>query len=111
MRNPKRIPVVLNRIKEIWEQYPDLRLGQFLVLGHKDIFLLEDDDLIFFLEEKYFQTSHIEIPDYWVEPNAWRQMIDDMKTRKFSLLKRMKAGSARPQAPGRDNEQEDPATK
>jgi uncharacterized protein YihD (DUF1040 family) len=56
MRDPKRIPKVLERIREIWERNPDLRLAQLVVnatkmVGHEDasqsrIFNLEDDQLL-----------------------------------------------------------------
>ena len=29
-RDPKRIPITLNGIKRIWEQQPELRLGQII---------------------------------------------------------------------------------
>lgn len=31
MRNPHRIPVILNLLKEVWEQNPDLRLSQLIL--------------------------------------------------------------------------------
>jgi hypothetical protein len=48
MRNPERIPIVLAEIKRVWETSPDLRLGQLVsVLSKdKDIFYIEDDELI-----------------------------------------------------------------
>jgi len=51
MRKPERIPVVLDAIRKIWEQHPDLRLGQLLSFvtpdGHDaDIFYWEDDQII-----------------------------------------------------------------
>jgi len=48
MRNPSRIPKLLEAIKKYWEQYPDLRLGQIVVNmtePGKDPFYLEDDEL------------------------------------------------------------------
>lgn len=30
MRDPKRIPIILEYIKLLWEKYPDQRLGQLL---------------------------------------------------------------------------------
>lgn len=43
MRDPKRIDEILNTIKIVWEQYPDMRFGQLIVnvLGI-DPFYLED---------------------------------------------------------------------
>lgn len=31
MRDPDRIPAILQRIEQVWERYPDLRLGQLLI--------------------------------------------------------------------------------
>jgi uncharacterized protein YihD (DUF1040 family) len=30
MRNPKRIPNILERLRKVWEAQPDLRLGQLI---------------------------------------------------------------------------------
>ena len=49
MRDPKRIEKVLNEIRGMWHQYPDLRLGQLLYNSTptgKDIFYVEDEDLV-----------------------------------------------------------------
>lgn len=56
MRDPKRIPKVLERIREVWERNPDLRLTQLIVNAAKmaeyedasqsRIFNLEDDKLL-----------------------------------------------------------------
>ncbi len=50
MRDPKRIPDILNLIGRLWVENPDLRIGQLLhnaawLGGHKnsDIFYAEDD--------------------------------------------------------------------
>lgn len=50
MRDPKRIPVLLEKLRTIWEAYPDLRLGQIVEnaksasKGNKiDTFSVEDD--------------------------------------------------------------------
>lgn len=48
MRNPDRIPIVLEEIRKTWELTPDLRLGQLIVnMARKiDPFFIEDEDLI-----------------------------------------------------------------
>ena len=53
MRDPKRIPKVLAELQKLWEQYPDLRLGQLLVNlpFDGDPFFIEDDEMIKFLQE------------------------------------------------------------
>lgn len=63
MRNPKRIPKILNKIEEIWKEYPDLRLGQ-LISNMSDrspwpLFYIEDDELIERLEEFYDGTRYV----------------------------------------------------
>ena len=52
MRDPKRISIVLEELKKIWEQYPDWRLGQLLVNlpFERDPFFIEDDEMIIFLQ-------------------------------------------------------------
>jgi hypothetical protein len=54
MRDPNRIPEVLEALRKVWEQCPDLRLGQLLVnvAGPHDIFPLEDAQWVR-LFEKY----------------------------------------------------------
>ena len=50
MRDPKRIPKVLNEIEKIWKEYPDLRLGQLIdnVVSRSPcpLFYIEDEDLV-----------------------------------------------------------------
>lgn len=52
-RDPKRIPIVLEAIKKLWEIEPNLRLGQlvyvltqFYEINEKDTYYIEDDELI-----------------------------------------------------------------
>ena len=56
MRDQKRIPVILDKIKEIWELYPDLRFFQLLnAVGfdsREDYFFLEDNILLEQLESE-----------------------------------------------------------
>jgi len=58
MRDPDRIPLILEKVRELWEKYPDLRLGQLIANAHNcspnrkcDIFYIEDDLLTQGLEE------------------------------------------------------------
>ena len=50
MRDPERIPEILDKLKEVWEEYPDLRLGQLIdnVVGRSPwpLFYIEDKDLV-----------------------------------------------------------------
>jgi len=47
MRDPDRIPLILQRIEQVWERYPDLRLGQLLlnVMGDPPLYGIEDEEL------------------------------------------------------------------
>ena len=55
MRDPNRIPIVLNRLQAVWKKYPDLRLGQLItnVFRSDSLYYLEDDRLIDIIEEFY----------------------------------------------------------
>jgi len=60
MRDPKRIDKILNLIKSIWKQNPDLRLLQLLLNAvPEDItsYYMEDDSLEEKLKEVYFNKS------------------------------------------------------
>jgi uncharacterized protein YihD (DUF1040 family) len=49
MRDPNRIPGVLQEVQKLWEKHPDLRLGQLLLCTLKqneDLFNCEDDVLM-----------------------------------------------------------------
>ena len=52
MRDPNRIKPTLELVEQIWEQHPDLRLGQLLVNAVRpsnpvpEIFYAEDDKLV-----------------------------------------------------------------
>lgn len=45
MRDPNKIDVICDLLKEVWKQYPDWRLGQliFNLTGKYDCFYVEDD--------------------------------------------------------------------
>ncbi|MDD3263365.1 MAG: hypothetical protein PHT94_00550 [Candidatus Nanoarchaeia archaeon] len=53
MRDPNRIPVILEALKVFWESRPDERLGQILSnvnritsINNHDIFYMEDDNIV-----------------------------------------------------------------
>lgn len=52
MRDPKRIPKILERLRVIWEQNPDMRLGQLI----ENVFPNTEFDYIsaYFLEDEPF---------------------------------------------------------
>lgn len=55
MRNPKRIPIILKDIEDIWKKWPDLRLGQLILNAVRDpgLYYTEDEDLVKILTEVY----------------------------------------------------------
>ena len=56
MRDKKRIPDILARLENVWEKYPDLRLGQLIVNVVDDaslLYMLEDNELIEGIEKAY----------------------------------------------------------
>lgn len=59
MRDPKRINKVLNEIKIIWKQYPDLRLGQLIlnVINDPALYYIEDNELVELLKQTYSKLN------------------------------------------------------
>ena len=60
MRDPSRIPKLMEALEEIWETCPDMRLGQLMVniqtrgehpLNEHDLFNIEDDKMLERLRE------------------------------------------------------------
>lgn len=52
MRDPSRIPRIVNELYQIWAMQPDLRLGQ--IMGNADIsYYTEDDEAL----EKLVETK------------------------------------------------------
>lgn len=85
MRNPKRIKTIMNILTEIWELQPDIRFNQLIhnlqteyankypayyrkafeeevgwgmiPIVYKDLFNVEDDEFLTFLQEKLDEMS------------------------------------------------------
>lgn len=62
MRDPKRIDKILNRLKKVWRNNPDLRLGQlilntFSIHNGVDsmVYRMEDEEFIKKIEDLYEQ--------------------------------------------------------
>lgn len=55
MRNPARIEKILKKLQAVWEQYPDMRLGQLIlnVVGDPSLYYIEDQDLVDVIELFY----------------------------------------------------------
>lgn len=48
MRDPERIDRILSTVRDVWEKYPDLRLGQMLgniADDEVDLYYVEDDEI------------------------------------------------------------------
>ena len=60
MRDPKRITKILQGVQAVWEQFPDLRLGQLLLNGTDDtiLYYLEDEELVEYLRTYYERLRH-----------------------------------------------------
>jgi uncharacterized protein YihD (DUF1040 family) len=52
MRDPKRIPKIIKKLREVWSNYPELRLCQLIinVTGIDDPYHIEDDYLLKLLD-------------------------------------------------------------
>lgn len=58
MRDPNRIPQVLDAVRKYWERHPDLRLGQIVTnMAGGDPFYFEDDKLLEELESEERQSN------------------------------------------------------
>lgn len=59
MRNINRIDSILEKLGNIWKEYPDLRLGQLICNIIKDpaLYYIEDEQLIELLEKEYTKIS------------------------------------------------------
>lgn len=67
MRDPNRIPVMLEVIRQIWTANPDLRLGQLIGNSIDDVrrlYYLEDDKMLANLEDCYgkFEDYKLNMP-------------------------------------------------
>ncbi len=64
MRNPKRIPVILNELKNYWEKHPDMRFFQMLISlplenATNDLFFYKDDQLLKSLENVNKENKNV----------------------------------------------------
>ena len=58
MRDPKRIPYMLDLLEEGWSQMPDIRFGQLIenlkrYTGKEDLFYIEDEQMVEYIKD-YF---------------------------------------------------------
>ena len=61
MRDINRIDKILEELKLIWKNVPDLRLGQLLlnVLQDPALYYVEDDQLVDYLKKFYIREEEI----------------------------------------------------
>jgi hypothetical protein len=58
-RDPKRIPLILKQLEEVWQEHPDLRLGQLVLnvlsgdIPNPLLYYIEDDKLVETLHAQY----------------------------------------------------------
>jgi hypothetical protein len=53
-RDIDRIPVILGQLEQLWERYPDLRLGQLILnVFREDFYHVEDEDFIRRMYDSY----------------------------------------------------------
>jgi len=52
-RDPKRIPIVVRELESLWGQHPQLRFGQMLANMGRDLYFIEDDNLLALLYAFY----------------------------------------------------------
>lgn len=59
MRDPARIPQMLELVKTIWEKNPQLRFGQLIlnVCAVTELYMMEDADLAKYLKEVYIEPA------------------------------------------------------
>lgn len=59
MRDKKRIKVILERLEKVWDEYPDLRLGQLILNVCSDpvLYYLEDNELLDAMESLYLKNE------------------------------------------------------
>lgn len=58
MRDPKRIPYILELLEKGWSQMPDIRFGQLIenlkrYIGVHDLFYIEDEQMVEYIKD-YF---------------------------------------------------------
>ena len=65
MRNPERISLTLDKLKEFWSDHPDFRLGQLIMAISKTgehnpkLFNLEDDEFLKLIDERKKELKNI----------------------------------------------------
>jgi len=95
MRDKNRIPKILKHLEEIWNENPDLRLGQLIMIATRpkstcpEVFSIEDEDILKGIKSigKKSESSDSEKrKPYWeIYPEIIRISIDEIN---FELVKK-----------------------
>jgi uncharacterized protein YihD (DUF1040 family) len=90
MRDPDRIPRILSELQLIWQDRPDLRLGQLLMNvfseAEEDLYYMEDDEIIRAIERYYRRFQKQPWKPVW-PGQAWAEWYE-----KFSVEYRRLTG-------------------
>ena len=88
MRDKKRIPKILNHLEEIWNENPDLRLGQIIMIATRpkstcpEVFYIEDDEIlkgINSIGKKSESSDRVKRIPYWeIYPELIRISLDEL---------------------------------
>ena len=88
MRDPKRIPIIMQKIQEQWELNPDFRLGQLICVFTRpsepsnDIFNIEEADLVKGIEtfsNRHQINNSVQRRNYWEKyPNICKPNIEEL---------------------------------
>ena len=80
VRNPDRIPEVLDAIEARWRESPDMRLGQLLwAIAGGDPFGMEDTELMRRLDEE------LEV-EYFIGESPWETFKEESRERTQRVL-------------------------
>lgn len=91
MRNPERIPIILEELGKYWQNHADLRLGQIVhnmicgKSGYVDTFYAEDDVILHWLRVDNWKDSGIPIENFAEELEKCETTTME-KEKAFSLL-------------------------
>lgn len=87
MRDKKRIPKILNHLEEIWNENPDLRLGQIIMIATRpkgtcpEVFYIEDEKILKGIKSigKKIESSNEKWKPYWeIYPEIIKISLDEV---------------------------------
>lgn len=88
MRDKKRIPKILNQLEQIWNENPDLRLGQIIMIATRpkstcpEVFYIEDEEILKGIKsigKKNESSDKLKRIPYWeIYPELIRISLDEL---------------------------------